>query len=293
MLLLSYFDRILGPLIFLTNPQNLINELREDYKEQIKSLIDSENDGFFTHTFSPELKTANWIIKLDSKWARGRYELVMISIIISEEEPDFASYEKILEKFVDKVYKITDVFKAFYINNEPPQEKDEIQTKYALLKEELNNLYKILIIKKIETEGQLISFSKLKNNRYIELSGILINKLSDLTQKKQNCFIVFRTRGETVKMDLIPVETDKIFNLVVIFGEQLNLNILQQISKVFTKYEHEITLIFTSGICQEADKCLYEVYITTDMEKLNILLEEIYRIPGIIEIDVKLIELKI
>jgi hypothetical protein len=293
MLLLSYFDRILGPTIFLTNPQNLINELREDNKDQIKSLIDSENDGFFTHTFSPELKTANWIFKLDSKWARGRFELAMISIIISEEEPDFTNYEKMLAKFVDKVHNIADVFKAFYINNSTPQEKDEIQKKYTLLKDELNNLYKILLIKKIETEGQLLSFSKLKNNKYIELSSVLINQLSDLTQKKQNCFIVFRTRGESIKMDLIPVETDKIFNLVVIFGEQLNLNVLQQISKVFIKYEDEISLIFTSGICQEADKCLYEVYITTEMQKLNILLEEIYRIPGIIEIDVRLLELKI
>ncbi|MFX0070965.1 MAG: hypothetical protein ACFFAO_07740, partial [Candidatus Hermodarchaeota archaeon] len=102
----------------------------------------------------------------------------------------------------------------------------------------------------------------------------------------------FRTRGEAMKIDLIPVETDRIFNLVIIFGEQMTINVLQQISQIFSKFENEVSLVFTSGICQEVDKCLYEIYINTEMEKLNEILDEIYKISGIIEIDVKLIELK-
>jgi hypothetical protein len=291
MLLLSYFDRILGPILVFTCPETLIHELSDENKDQIKSLIDSDDNGFFTHTFSPELKTANWIFHLDSKWARGRSELAMISIILSEEEPDLASYENILSKFIGKVSSIPDIFKAFYYRNGPPEESGEIQSKYMLLKEELNILYKRLIVRKIETEGQLLSFSRVKDLRNIELSTNLIQKVSDLTQKKQNCFLVFRTRGEILKMDLIPVQTDRIFNLIIIFGEQMTINILQKISQVFTKYEKDVSLVFTSGICQEADKCIYEVYITTEMEKLNFLLEEIYKISGILEIDVRLLEL--
>jgi hypothetical protein len=282
----------MGPLVFLTNPQNLVNELEEGYVEQINSLLDTESDGFFTHNFSPELKTANCLFKLDSIWARGRSELAMISAIVSEEEPDYTTYEEILSKFVDKIKKIPEIYKAFYINKGPSEEKEEIQSKFSLLKEELNNLYKILAIKKIETEGQLINFTKLKKDKVIELSSGVIKKLSEIIDKKNNCFLVFRTRGEAMKLDIIPVETNRIFNLVIIFGEQMTINVLQQISQIFSKFEKEVSLVFTSGICQEVDKCLYEIYINTEMEKLNKILDEIYKISGIIEIDVKLIELK-
>ncbi|TFG06855.1 MAG: hypothetical protein EU539_06530 [Promethearchaeota archaeon] len=292
MLLLSYFDRIVGPLVFLTNPHNLRKNLDADHVEQIASFLNSEQDGFFTHTFSPELKTANWVFDLDSKWARGRSELALISAIVSEEEPDYAMYEQVLAKFVDKIKKIPDVYKAFYINKGPVEEKDKIQEKFSIIKEELNNLYKILVIKNVETEGQLINFERLKKEKIIGLSEGVIKKLNKLINNKQNCFMVFRTRGEAMKLDIIPVEADKIFNLVIMFGEQMTVSILQQISRVFSKFEDEISLIFTSGICQEVDKCLYEVFINTEMEKLNAILDEIYRISGIIEIDVKLIESK-
>ena len=290
MLVLSYFDRIVGPKIFLTNPQSLINSLDEEYINQIKSFMESDNTGFFTHYFSPEFKTANWTFNLNSKWARGRSEVIMISIIISEEEPDYNTYESILSKFVEKMNNTTELFKAFYINSNTIKEKKEIQHQFTLLKEELNNLYKILIIKKIETEGQLVSFSNLKKNRVIELSNDIIKKLGKLTDKKQHCFLVFRARGKALKLDVIPVKADKIFNLIIMFGEQMTVSVLQQISKIFSKYEDDLKLIFTTGICQEIDKCIYEVYVDIDMDTLNLLIKDLYNIHGIIEMEVKLIK---
>lgn len=291
MLVLSYFDRILGPKVFLTNPQNLIKSLEEDYINQIKSLMESESTGFFTHNFSSDFKTANWAFNLDSKWARGRSESAMISLIVSEEEPDYSAYELILSKFVEKLKNIPELYKAFYINSDSiKMNKKEIQNKFTLLKEELNNLYKILIIKKIETEGQLISLSKLKKTKNIELSNDVIQKLSKLTENKKHCFLVFRTRGEALKLDVIPVETDEIFNLIIMFGEQMTVSVLQEISKILSKYEDNLKLVFTTGICQEVDKCIYEVYLDIDIDMLNSLIEDLYKVNGIIEMDVKLIK---
>ncbi|MFX1339615.1 MAG: hypothetical protein ACFFDK_13465 [Promethearchaeota archaeon] len=291
MLVLSYFDRILGPKVFLTNPQNLIKSLEEDYINQIKSLMESESTGFFTHNFSSDFKTANWAFNLDSKWARGRSESAMISLIVSEEEPDYSAYEIILSKFVEKLKNIPELYKAFYINSDTiTMNKKEIQHKFTLLKEELNNLYKILIIKKIETEGQLISLSKLKKTKNIELSNDVIQKLSKLTENKKHCFLVFRTRGEALKLDVIPVETDEIFNLIIMFGEQMTVSVLQEISKILSKYEDNLKLVFTTGICQEVDKCIYEVYLEIDIDMLNSLIEDLYKVNGIIEMDVKLIK---
>lgn len=291
MLVLTYFNRILGPRIFLTNPQNLINTLDEEYITQIKSLMESESTGFFTHNFSSEFKTANWTFNLNSRWARGRSESAMISLIVSEEEPDYPTYENILSKFVEKLNSIPELYKAFYLNSDTIDlKKEEVQNKFTLLKEELNNLYKILLIKKIETEGQLVSFSKLKENRYIGLSNDLIQKLSELTVKKQHCFMVFRVRGEALKLDVIPVKTDEIFNLIIMFGEHMTVSVLQEISKILSKYEDNFKLVFTTGICREIDKCLYEIFLDTDSTTLNHLIEEFYKISGVIEIEVELIK---
>ncbi len=296
MIILSYFDRIIGPKVFLTNPTNLIKELNNEYTNQIKSLFESSNiNRFFTHYFPPELNTANFIFSIASGWARGREEVVMISIIISEEEPDYFVYEKMLTKFVEKLIEIPDMFKAFYIDSGPEEEKGEIQKKFTNLREEMVNLYKILLIKKVETEGQLLSFSKLKDQKVIELSNSMIKKIGDLTGEDQNCFFVFRTQGKAMKIDVIPVEADKIFNLILIFGEQMTIKILHEISKIFAKYENSISLIFTSGICAEIDRCIYEVWVVVNQpeeETLNLIINDIYKISGVLEIEVKLVETK-
>ncbi|TFF93396.1 MAG: hypothetical protein EU543_03710, partial [Promethearchaeota archaeon] len=81
MILLLYFDRTLGPRVFLTSPSDLAENLEKQNVNKIKSLLDSGEEGFFSHYFSQELKTANWIFKIKSDWARGRRELLMITII--------------------------------------------------------------------------------------------------------------------------------------------------------------------------------------------------------------------
>ena len=291
MLVFIYFNKIIGPTVFLTNPQNLIDNLDGDYINQIKSLMESESTGFFTHNFSSDFKTANWTFDLNSQWARGRSELAMISLIVSEEEPDYTAYETILSKFVEKLKNIPELYKAFYINSDTIKlNKEEIQNKFTLLKEELNNLYKILIIRRIETEGQLVSLSKLKKTKVIELSNDMIQKLSKITNKNPHCFLVFRTRGEALKVDVIPVEKDEVFNLIIMFGEQMTVSVLQQISKILSKYEDNLKMVFSTGLCYELDKCIYEVYLNIDIDTLNSLIEDLYKINGIIEMEVKLIK---
>ena len=293
MILLSYFDRIIGPKVFITNPPNLIEDLDEEYLNQIKSLLDSNDEGFFTHYFSSELKTANWIFTIKSNWARGRSEIAMISAIISEEEPDYVVYEKIFSKFLGKIKNIPDIYKAFYVDVSPRSEQTEIESNLLLLREELENVYKIVSIKKIETEGHLLSFSEIENKKVIDLSSDILKKLSFLTENKPNCFLVFRTRGEAMKLDIIPLTSDinRVIRLAIIFGEEMTVMVLQQITQIFSKYEDKLSLIFTSGICQEVDKCIYEVYINTEIDTLNKIIEEIYKISGILEMEVKLIRL--
>ncbi|MHA1343100.1 MAG: hypothetical protein ACTSQG_03885 [Promethearchaeota archaeon] len=293
MLLLCYFDRIIGPKVFITYPSNLKEDLDAESLNQIMSLLDSADNGFFTHYFS-DLNTANFIFTIKSSWARGRQELIMITAIISEDEPDYTYYERFLTKFIKKIQKIPFIFKAFYLNAGPKDENDEILENYKILKEEIENLYKILSVKKIETEGQLITFENLKQKKKIDLSSDVIKKLESITEKKKNCFLVFRARGDAMKINIItlPRETNKIIRITFIFGEQMTVTVLQEISEIFTRFEDKVSLIFTSGICQEVDKCIYEAYIDTDIDILNEMIEQAYKISGILEIEVKLIGLK-
>ncbi|MBD3255251.1 MAG: hypothetical protein GF383_09175 [Candidatus Lokiarchaeota archaeon] len=302
-ILLTYFDRLLGPKIYLNFPESLIDELNANLLNQIKSLLDTSNTGFFTHTFksnvdksSSELKTANWIFNLESLWARGRTEIAMISVIVPEEEPDYARYEKQLSRFVSKLVNTTEIFKAFYINKAPKGEKEKVEEKYLILKEEMERLCNIFSLRKIETTGHLFTFSDLTQIHTVSIPKDTIKKIREIASinNKQNCFTVIRARGESVKIDLIPVDTNRIFNLIVIFKEQMTIRIIQRISQVLTRHKNLINLVFTSGICQEVERCVYEAYLSLESkeENLNQIIEEIYNIPGIIEIDVKLIELK-
>jgi hypothetical protein len=269
-----------------------MDELGEDYLKQVSDLLDApDDDGFFTHNFSPELRTANWMFSIPSNWARGRTELMMISVLISEEEPDYIGYEKIFSKFVDKVKTHPHVFKALYLETGPKAEKEDITSEIEFFKEEIYKIYKILSVRKIETEGQLVSFTELREKKNIKLSSDILQKIGFLTQEKENCFIVFRTRGEAMKLDIIPVNTKKIIRLAIIFGEQVQLPVLHQIGQILARYDDNMALIFTSGLCQELDRCVYEVYVDCDMGILNQIIEEIYKINSILEIEVKLLAL--
>ncbi|MBN1800430.1 MAG: hypothetical protein JW891_02935 [Candidatus Lokiarchaeota archaeon] len=294
MLVLSYFDTRLGPRVFLTIPLDLISRSgsASENIDNIKNLLDRDDEGFFIHNFSPELKTANLVFNIFSKWARGRQETIMISAICSEEEPDYFVYESVLTAFKEKISAITDIYKAFYrgsISRE--DEADDIKTYYRFLKNELKNVDKSLSIKPIETHGQLVNSFNISKNHQIDLPTGLIQQIGDVSKK--NYFLVYRTRGNVVKIDMIPINADEVFSLRVIFGEKMTLPIIQQISEILSKHESKnLTLIFTTGICQEGSKCIYEAYINTSKKVLEHVMNSIANISGIFEIVLELITIQ-
>ncbi|MFO8017331.1 MAG: hypothetical protein R6U96_01745 [Promethearchaeia archaeon] len=294
MLLLTIFHRTIGPQVYMTKPESLVDDLDKKYITQIKSLLDaSKENTFFTHYFGRELNTANYTFSIESNWARGRSELAMITAILSEEEPDYSAYKKTLSNFVNRVKKIPQIYKAFYFNRGHPGQKKEVKEKHEILDEELEKIYKILSIKQIETEGHLISLDKLKNQKRIELSNNLISKLEEISEDvDDNCFLVFRSRGNAMKLDILPVKSNEVIRLQVIFSQQKTVNMLQEISKVFTEHEEKLTMVFTSGMCQEADRCIYEVFIHISDEDLTKIIDDLYEIDGILQVESRKISVK-
>ena len=57
MLILTYFNPIIGPDVLYSIPKQLKELISDDDLAQIKRLMDTASPGFFTHAFSAELNT--------------------------------------------------------------------------------------------------------------------------------------------------------------------------------------------------------------------------------------------
>ncbi len=291
-LLLTYFNRKLGPELFLSVPEELSEKLDPETIQKVVSLLESNDEGFFIHNFSEEFRTANYIFKINSNYARARQEILLISIIVSEKEPNYSYYEKVLTTLVRKLTNYESVYKSFYVSNLNESTDSEESQQLSLLKEELVNAYKIISVKQIETTGFLFSKDYLFDRKAIPLKIDALNKIVGLKPSEFNYFVVYRSQGKSFKIEIIPVETDQIVQLTIIFGDQMMLKIIQEITRTFSEYDKEIKLVFTTGICEEGDRCIYEVYIQTDINEFSGILKDIHSIEGVLEINVNLIDLE-
>ncbi|MHA1112102.1 MAG: hypothetical protein ACTSRE_13420, partial [Promethearchaeota archaeon] len=79
MLILTYFHPVLGPDILLTEPGNILDSIDPSHLDEIKSLLDTAEPGFFTHFFSVDMRTVNMVFSLPSPWARGGEEIAMLT----------------------------------------------------------------------------------------------------------------------------------------------------------------------------------------------------------------------
>ncbi len=113
---LSYFDNIIGPKIFLQFP-NVNSHIKLDYIPLIMDLYDK---GFFIHECN-DLKTANLIFDIKDPLARGRINRLMISIILIEKEYtlNLNSFREIIEFLAHKLRKKDDLYKGFYCESMP------------------------------------------------------------------------------------------------------------------------------------------------------------------------------
>lgn len=136
--ILSYFDNIIGPKIFLQLP-NVKIHISFDY---IPLLMDLYKEGFFIHEFG-ELKTANLIFEILNPRARGRINRIMISIISIEKEYNLSlsSFREIMEFFVYKFKNIDNLYKGFYYNSMP-----ETVEKHNEIKDFMYSFYQSLNI---------------------------------------------------------------------------------------------------------------------------------------------------
>lgn len=143
LVVLSYFNRKIGPTIFYSFPKRSINEEETTTVPILMDQIISE--GFFTYSFNSSY-TMNYYFEIDSEWARAKKELLMISIIFKESPStetekaiftlciEFAEWLKSKEKVFTAFYKKTNLYS---LNNQK-----EIQSNNNLVKAWIKEFYK-------------------------------------------------------------------------------------------------------------------------------------------------------
>ena len=171
---ISYFDTVLGPETLCTVP----SPPEEDIKECTNSLLNISEFielKFFVYVSSKRFKTSNIYTKIPSEWARGKVEMLLISVILVDE--DFTRlylFEDVLEKMVEDINKIEDAYMAFYSRQKDRPEINKINAKkeelIQLLQRYLPEIDQIIEnAKQIPLEGEIIETEENLQDEFVIL----------------------------------------------------------------------------------------------------------------------------
>ncbi len=173
---LCYFHRKIGPIVWYSYPEGLLNE---NLSIRIANIMDQTfNEGFFTHSFE-NLNSMNYYFEIHSDWARGNKEMLMVSIIFDQQTtPEIENNVLTLcSEFSERLQANDQIFSAFYIkdmNNFEKIDQDLIVKNDSLIKLWVNNLY-WAIIEDTREKSEEEKIAILLNNKHIFMT---LKKLS-------------------------------------------------------------------------------------------------------------------
>jgi hypothetical protein len=158
-------------MIFYSYPEGILNE---KLSGRIANIMDQQfEEGFFTHSFE-EIYTLNYYFEIQSDWARGNNDMLMISIIF-DQQPSPKLEEVILDlfkDFSDKLKSNDEIFTAFHINDLnsfDDYDQNLIEKNYDLIKLWVKELYWATVeVTREKTEEEKIA--ALLKNRHIFLT---------------------------------------------------------------------------------------------------------------------------
>ncbi len=112
---LSYFDRKIGPTVYIEYPERV----GEEEKMTLNQIFDqTTSEGWFWHSLNTKdyATSLNYYFEIKSDWARGLKEMLMCSIIFKEKLNSEKEHEVLswVSDFVMKMHGRPDLFKAFY-----------------------------------------------------------------------------------------------------------------------------------------------------------------------------------
>ena len=165
--ILSYFHTRIGTSIFYSFPETPLG--KEISNRLYDIMTQQKEEEFFIHSFE-NLKILNYYFQIPSDWARGRREMVMVSIIINQRiSPEIEeSMSIIFKNFSEKIQSEEDIFTGFYINDLTKYEasKDRILKNESIIKKMVQDLY-WETVEETKKKSEEEKITLLLNDRYI------------------------------------------------------------------------------------------------------------------------------
>jgi len=166
--IISYFHKKIGPLIFYLFPQT---QLEEEISNRISEIMDQpKKEEFMIQSFE-NFKLLNYYFQIYSDWARGGEEMLMLSVMINQQiSPEIEeTISKLCKKFSVKMHSNKDIFTAFHIKDLTKFEgndRDIILRNELLIKDWIRDLYwEILEETRKKTEEEKMTM--LLSDRYV------------------------------------------------------------------------------------------------------------------------------
>jgi hypothetical protein len=166
--ILSYFHTKIGTSIFYSFPET---PLGKEISNRLYDIMTQQNEEeFFTHTFE-NLKILNFYFQIPSEWARGKREMVMISIIINQLiSPEIEeSLSLLCKKFSEKMQSNENIYTGFYtyeLNKHDDVDKERIINNENLIKQTVQDLY-WETVEETRKKSEEEKITLLLNDRYI------------------------------------------------------------------------------------------------------------------------------
>lgn len=251
---LSHFHGKLGPRVYMTYP---LGEITKDMQALTKMMDIKSDEGFLLT--DEEIKgrisrTLNYLFSVHSPVNRGKVEELLISYIITENDPEIEFYRQKILEAVKRLKSNINLYLAFH-NEENRDQRDFILNELKVLDSELRK-------KEISTIGYI------ENEELFNKRGTIPIPMQEEWEKGKNYLLIYKREANgTFKITGYPTEAKKVYK-IGIYNDEFKTEEYQSIMTCFKKIGAKI--ITSSGICQGKSVCLFEAYFEYDGDKDDI-----------------------
>lgn len=119
-IILTHFDTHRGPVVFLASPP----EVKPYIDTLVCNLLDLNlPEGFFEHRIVEKgLTLGNYIFEIESEWARGSIESLMLTVVLNSNQK-FSSVKEFMLQIAEKFKTKINLYKGFYSEKEKKDEE--------------------------------------------------------------------------------------------------------------------------------------------------------------------------
>ena len=113
---LSYFHRKNGPIVFYSYPEKLLSN---KVTSVLPNIMDQANrDEFFTYSFD-STKCMNYYFVIRSEWARGNKDALMLSVVFEKLTTNHIEQyvSTVIKELSDRLKSTQNIYSAFYYDD--------------------------------------------------------------------------------------------------------------------------------------------------------------------------------